>query len=402
MPIDQSLTPELVIDAVQTLVRVPSVNPAIAPEEGHGEADVAAAAKRWLDAHGVRAWLEDAAPGRPNVVAEVAGDGPSTGSRRPERPIDDVRAVEGGPTLALCAHLDTVGTEGMTIDPFDPRIENGRLFGRGSYDMKGSAGAIMAAAAVLQRSTLDGRVLLALVADEEHASLGAVDFVQRHRADACIVTEPSEGDLVLAHKGFVWAEILTRGRAAHGSRWDLGVSAIGRMGRVIAALEAFDQRELRSRRHPLVGPASMHCAMVAGGAGLSTYAPECRLKIERRTIPGETIEGAIDELREVVRSAGEDAEVSLIFGRPPLVCDPGEDVVECVRQAALASTGKAPKEIGVGYWMDAAIFAESGIPTVNYGPAGEGAHAAIEWVDIESVITTARVLVDASKLFCSR
>ncbi|MBI2220232.1 MAG: M20/M25/M40 family metallo-hydrolase [Acidobacteria bacterium] len=373
---------DLVIDAVRTLVRVPSVNPTIAPDEGTGEAAVAAAARDWLAAHGVRAWLEEAAPGRPNAVAEIG--------------------AAAGPALVFCAHLDTVGTRGMTIPPFEPRIEGGRLYGRGSYDMKGSAGAIMAAAVALSRDNFGGRVLLALVADEEDASAGASDFVKRHPADACIVTEPSEGQLVLAHKGFAWAEIVTRGEAAHGSRWDLGVSAVGRMGRIITALEDFDRRELRGRTHALVGPASMHCAMIAGGSGMSTYAPECRLKIERRTIPGETPAQVLDELRAVAAAAGEQADVSLLFERPPLVCNRDDDVVSCVRDAATHVTGREPREIGVAYWMDAAIFAEAGIPTVNYGPAGEGAHADVEWVDIGSVITTARVLIESARRFCSR
>ena len=375
LPIDTNL----VLDAVRTLVRVPSVNPTIAPAEGTGEAAVAAAARDWLVARGVNAWLEDAAPGRPNAVAEI-------GAGR-------------GRTLVFCAHLDTVGTEGMTIPPFEPRLERGRLYGRGSYDMKGSAGAIMSAAVTLTRSQFDGRVLLALVADEEDASAGASDFVRRHTADACIVTEPSEGDLVLAHKGFVWAEVVTHGKAAHGSRWDAGVSAIGRMGRIIAAIESYDRSALRSRTHPLVGPASMHCAIVSGGTGLSTYAPECRLKIERRTIPGETPQQVLRELREIVREAGEEADIELLLDRPPLVCKADEEIVTCVREAVTRVTGTPPRESGVAYWMDAAIFAAAGIPTVNYGPAGEGAHAAVEWVDVQSLVTTARVLVESARGF---
>ncbi|HXH07353.1 MAG TPA: M20/M25/M40 family metallo-hydrolase [Vicinamibacterales bacterium] len=376
------MDPELVIDAASRLVRVPSVNPTVAPAEGHGETAVARAACEWLEAHGVRAWIEEAAPGRPNAVAEV-GRG-------------------GGPTLVFCAHLDTVGTAGMTIPPFEPRVENGRLYGRGSYDMKGSAGAMMAAAAALAaaRPALAGRVLLALVSDEEAASLGAIDFVRRHRADACIVTEPSDGRLILGHKGFAWIEIVTAGRAAHGSRWDLGESAIARMGRIVAALDEFDQRVLRTRVHPLVGPASMHCAMIEGGVGFSTYAPACRLKVERRMIPGETADQVLDELCEVVARAGERAEVRLVLARPPLLCDPEARVVTCVREAAARVTGVPPVEAGVAYWMDAAIFAEAGIPTVDYGPAGEGAHAEVEWVDVESLVTTARVLVEAARRFC--
>ena len=380
MPGAPDVPADLVLDAAQTLVRVPSVNPSLVPD-GTGESDVARAARDWLAARGVNAWLEDSAPGRPNVVADV-GSGT-------------------GPTLVFCAHLDTVGTEGMTIPPFEPRVASGKLYGRGSYDMKGSAAAMMAAAVILGRLELSGRLLLALVADEEHASLGAADFVRRHAADACIVTEPSQEQLVLAHKGFVWAEIVTRGRAAHGSRWDLGVSAVGRMGRIIAALETFDRDELRRRTHALVGPASLHCAMVSGGVGWSTYAPECRLKVERRTIPGETPAQAMAELREVVRAASEagDAEAVLVFERPPLVCDPGARIVQVVREAATEVQGTPPAEIGVAYWMDAAIFAAAGIPTVNYGPTGEGAHAEIEWVEVDSLVTTARVLAAAATRF---
>jgi len=373
------LLPDSIVALASELVRIPSVNPAIAPDEGHGEQAVAAFACEWLAARGVRAWLEEASPGRPNAVAEVNGD--------------------DGPTLVLCAHLDTVGTAGMTIPPFTPTVRDGRLYGRGSYDMKGAAAACMAAAAALRSGPLAGRVLLALVADEEHASVGAADFVRRHRADACILTEPSAGTLVLAHKGFVWAEILAHGRAAHGSRWDLGVSAIGRMGRIIAALERFDRETLRPRTHPLVGPASLHCALVKGGTGISTYAPDCRLSVERRTLPGETPEAVLEELRAVVRDAGEDAEVSLLLDRPPLTCDADSAVARCVRDAARDVTGTPPAECGVAYWMDAALFSAAGIPTVNLGPDGAGAHEEVEWADIASLVACARTLVECARSF---
>lgn len=369
-----------VCDVVRELIRIPSVNPSLAPDEGNGEEAIARFARDWLSAHGVNAWLEEAAPGRMNAVAEV-GDG-------------------NGPTLVLCAHLDTVGTAGMTIAPFEPQVDGDRIYGRGSYDMKGSAGAILSAMAALAGSGVQGRVMAALVADEEYASVGAFDFVQRHTADACIVTEPAEGLLVLAHKGFVWVEIVATGRAAHGSRWDLGVSAIGKIGRIAAALEEFDRTELRQRTHPLVGPASLHCAMVTGGSGLSTYAHECRLKIERRTIPGETPEQVKRELEEVVQRAGEEAQIDCFFDRPPLTCDPNTKIVSCVREAVTNVTGQRPTEGGVGFWMDAAVFGQAGIATVNYGPSGAGAHEAVEWVDLPSVVRTARVLIESANRFC--
>lgn len=374
------LSPTAVLNLLQQLIRIPSVNPTLVPDEGRGEAAVAAFARDWLAQHGLKAWLEEPAPGRPNAVAEV-GEG-------------------SGLTLVFCAHLDTVGTSGMTIPPFGPRLEDGRIYGRGSYDMKGSAAAVMSAAAALAGSGLRGRVLVALVADEEYASLGASDFVQRHQADACILTEPSEGKLILGHKGFVWAELLTTGKAAHGSRWDLGVSAIGKMGRIIAALEQFDREVLRKRVHPLVGPASMHSALIQGGTGLSTYAPECRLKVERRTLPGETPEQVVQELEDVVRQAGEEAEVRCFFDRSPLLCDREAPVARCLRDAVNAVTGRQPEEAGVAYWMDAAIFAAAGIPTVNYGPSGAGAHEAVEWVDLDSVVICAQILAEAARRFC--
>lgn len=356
------------------LVRIPSVNPSLVPGEGSGEGAIARFACEWLERHGVPAWIEEAAPGRPNAVARIKGG--------------------DGPAVVLCAHLDTVGTAGMAT-PFAPRIDSGRLYGRGAYDMKGSAAAIMAAMARLTARDIGGSVLAALVCDEEYASLGAFDFVKRHSADACIVTEPSEGNLVLAHKGFVWAEIVATGRAAHGSRWDLGVSAIGKMARVVTALEQFDRDELRRRVHPLAGAASLHCALVEGGSGLSTYAAECRLKVERRTIPGETPAQIKSELESVVARADDTARVDLLFSRDPLTCDPGAAIVSSVRKAVADVVGKPPAETGVGFWMDAAVFAAAGIATVNYGTSGAGAHEPIEWVDVASVHRLTDVLVEA-------
>jgi acetylornithine deacetylase len=372
------------VDALELLIRTPSVNPSLAPEEGCGEAAIACAARNWLASHAVRSWTDEVAPGRLNCVGAVGSV-----------------SADSGRTLVLCAHLDTVGTAGMTIAPFDPRIENGRLYGRGSYDMKGSAAAIMAAAVVLAQETFDGRVLVSLVADEEYASLGAQDFVKRYPADACILAEPSEvpNSLVLAHKGFVWAEIETHGRAAHGSRWDLGVSAIGKMGRIIAALEHFDREELRRRVDPLLGPASQHCAVIRGGSGLSTYSENCVLHVERRTLPGETWEQVLQELAEIVGSAGEDAEIRCTLHRPPLTCDRDAPIASCVRDAVTCVTGRPPQEIGVGYWMDAALFAAAGIPTVNYGPSGSGAHEAVEWLDLSSAVTCSEVLVEVAHRF---
>jgi len=369
-----------VLKILQSLIATPSVNPTLAPDEGAGEEAIARVAREWLAERGVKAWVEEVAPRRANCVAEVG--------------------VGKAPSIVFCAHLDTVSTVGMTIPPFEGRVEGNRVYGRGSYDMKGSAAAILCAAAALARESFPGRVLVALVADEEYASMGAQDFLKRHKADACVLTEPSEGRLILAHKGFIWVEITTKGRAAHGSRWDLGVSAIGKMGRIIAALERFDEQELRKRTHPLVGPASQHCSLIQGGSGLSTYAEKCTMKLERRTLPGEEPATVLKELEAVIRSAGEEAEVRLLLTQPPLSCEANSRIAASVREAATAVTGRGPEVAGVSYWMDAALFAAAGIPTVNYGPGGEGAHAAVEWVDLDSVVACAKVLVETARRFC--
>lgn len=371
-------------DAVRTLleqlVSIPSVNPSLA-EAGTGERAIAEFAADWLNRHGVRGWVDEVAPGRFNAVGEV-GQGPRT--------------------LAACAHLDTVQINGMTIPAFEPRFEDGRVYGRGAYDMKGGVASIMCAAAALAATDYTGRFMLALVADEEYASLGARDWVTRYQADACVVTEPTRDgmrELIIAHKGFVWLDVLTRGFATHGSRWDLGVSAIAEMGRVITACDEFDLTVLRQRTHPLLGPASMHCALIAGGSGLSTYADECHMKIERRTLPGESPEQVLEEIRGLLKNAAVDGDVAIMLSQPPLTVASDSVIADCARRGMRAATGVDPVDAGVGYWMDAAIFAAAGIPTVNFGARGAGAHEAVEWVDLETVVLTARGLYETALRF---
>jgi acetylornithine deacetylase len=374
------LSPAATTELLSALVGIDSRNPELVPG-APGEAAIAAHCVAWLRQHGVEAWVDEVRPGRCNAIGRVHGG--------------------AGPTLVLCAHIDTVGTEGMEGPPHEARVDGTRLYGRGAYDMKGGAAAILLALGALAARPPRGTVLAALVCDEEFASIGAADFVARYPADACIVTEPSEERLVLAHKGFVWAEIETRGVAAHGSRWQEGVSAIAAMARIVSALEAFDADVLRRRTHPLTGPASLHGAMIEGGTGWSTYASGCTLRVERRTLPGERADAVLDELRAVVAGTGVVAEVRPVLARPPLECPADSRLATHVRAAAAAISGSVPEDAGVAYWMDAALFADAGIPTVNYGPGGAGAHAAREWVDLDSVLRCARVLHRAADSICT-
>jgi acetylornithine deacetylase len=353
------------------LVRIDSVNPDLVPG-GAGEGEVARFVADWLVGAGLEVEVEEVAPGRPNVVGRAHGSG-------------------GGPTLLLNAHMDTVGYEGMET-PLEPRVEDERLYGRGAYDMKGSLAAIMLAGAEAAQARLRGDVLVAAVVDEEVYSIGAEAVARSYRADAAIVAEPTELRLVVAHKGFVWMEVETRGCAAHGSRPDLGEDAIVAMGRVLTGLGALADTLLANPSHSLLGSGSVHASVIRGGVELSTYPESCVLDLERRTVPGETVELVERQIREIAGGA----EIRTTFVREPFEVTWEEPVV----QAVLRHAGD-PEVAGVPFWADSAVFAAAGIPTVVFGPGGEGAHAQVEWVDLADLERCKDVYLAVAQEFCA-
>jgi acetylornithine deacetylase len=371
---------------LQHLVRTNSVNSSLVPG-APGEAGVADVTGHFLSQIGLDVARHEPAPGRPSIVGRLAGTG-------------------GGRSLMLNAHYDTVGVEGMA-DAFSGEIRDGRLYGRGAYDMKGALAACIAAVKALRDSgvRLAGDVLVAAVADEEHASAGTQDLIGRYSVDGAIVTEPTSLQLCIAHKGFVWTEVITRGRAAHGSRPDLGIDANLRMGRVLQQLEILE-RTLRDRLcHPLLRYGSLHAAMLQGGTGLSTYAAECRLGIERRTIPGETEAQVLAEIDGILAALLiEDPELQVervhLLTREPFEARVDSALVPAVEQAATVTLGAPPERVGETPWMDAALLSAAGVDTVVIGPHGAGAHAAIEWVDLESVWKLAEILVGSAIAYC--
>jgi acetylornithine deacetylase len=372
------------VDLLAKLVSIDSVNPALVPG-GAGEGAIAAEVAGWLEAAGLEVSLEEAAPGRPNAVGVARGTG-------------------GGRSLLLVAHTDTVGVSGMDR-PLEPKVEDGRLYGRGAYDMKAGLAAIMLAGREAARRGLRGDVIVAAVADEEHASVGAEALVRRWTADAAIVTEPTALDVCVAHRGFVWLDVETRGRAAHGSMPHLGVDAIAKMGPIIAGVAELDRTLRAAPRHELLGSGSVHCSLVEGGQELSSYPDRCLLRVERRTVPGETAEGARHEVQELLDRAAEgdpdfDGSVTVTFGRGAFEVDRGEQIVQIVRAAAAQALGREPAVVGHSAWMDSCILAEAGIPTVIVGPGGHGAHAAVEWVELREVDLLVDVLARAIEEHC--
>jgi len=312
----------------------------------------------------------------------------------------------GGRSLMLNAHSDTVDAAGMA-EPFSGAIRDGKLYGRGSFDMKGSLAACMAAAKALVDAgvRLRGDVVVAAVADEEYGSIGTSDLIRHIKVDGAIVTEPTALDVCLAHKGYLWIEVEITGRAAHGSKFDLGIDANMKMGAFLHEL-AMLERELRERPpHPLVGPPSLHAAILSGGSGLSTYAAQSTVKIERRTIPGETEAQAVREIQRIVdQLAASDADfhaaVRAFFVRDPFEVAPGAAIVKAVDAAAEKVLGRRAAHIGDTPWMDAALLQAAGVETVVFGATGAGAHADVEWVELESVEKLGEILAEAAVDYC--
>ncbi len=367
------------------LVSVNSVNPSLVAD-GPGETEIAALVAAELRAAGLDVEVADVAPGRPNVVGVLDG-------RKPGR------------SLMLCGHMDTVGVAGMA-SPFDPQVRDGRVYGRGAQDMKGGLAAILGAARALAQGggLAAGKLIIAAVADEEYASLGAEALVTRWRADAAVVAEPTDLVLATGHKGFTWVEIVTLGVAAHGSRPREGRDAILRMGRVMALLEALDRRLQSREAHPVMGTASLHASLISGGRELSTYPDRCTLQIERRSITGEGGHTALAEMEAVLAALREEdkefqATATVLFDRRPYETPPQHFLISDLEQA-LGRMGRVPARGGVSFWTDAAILGHSGIPSVIFGPGGAGLHGTEEYVLVDDVLTCRDALVELCRIVC--
>lgn len=374
------------IDLLRQLVAIDSVNPDLVAG-GAGEGNIARFVVDWLERAGLEVTLEEAAPGRPNVIGVARGSG-------------------GGRSLLLNAHMDTVGVAGMER-PHDPVIVDNRLYGRGAYDMKGGLAAIMAAGAEAKQQRLRGDVIVTAVVDEEYASIGTEAIAKRWKADAAIVTEPTELEICTAHKGFAWFTVETSGVAAHGSRPDLGVDAIVKMGKVLIGLEALEDG-LRSSgiKHRLLGTGSVHAALIEGGQEWSSYPERCRLAVERRTVPGETLELLEAELATILASITDSdpdfrATVQTGLAREPFEISEDEPIVRTLWSHARATLGHEPGFGGASGWMDSALLAAAGIPTVVFGPGGEGAHAVVEWSDLTQMEQCVEILAAIAADFCA-
>ena len=373
------------IRLLRDLVAINSVNPTLVPG-APGERDVAECVAAELRRSGLDVSIEQVADGRPNVVGVLEGARP-------------------GPALMFCGHTDTVGVAGMR-DPFTPVERDGRLYGRGAQDMKGGVAAmISAAAAVAQQGLEAGRLIVAAVVDEDHSSIGADALVKTWTADAAVVTEPTDLEIAIGHKGFAWVDVAVEGLAAHGSRPAEGRDAILRLGRVLTRLEALD-RELQARPpHKLVGTGSLHASFVHGGRELSSYPDRATLQMERRTLPGEPESIAVAEVRAILEALTiEDptfvASATAMFSRPAYEVPAGHFLPDAMA-AALGRAGGSAVISGASFWTDAAVLGTAGIPSILFGPGGAGLHSIEEYVTMRDVVTCRDALVQLVRAFLS-
>ena len=375
------------VGLARLLVRIDSRNPGLVPG-GPGEAGIARALAVVLEQWGFRVALQEVAPGRFNVIARVG------------------EARGNAPSLMFNGHIDVVDVAGMLHAPFDGFTRDGRLYGRGATDMKGGVAAMCAAAWRAAEAGLAGEVVVAAVADEEFESIGTRGLIASGaRADACIVTEPTRLAIAPAHRGFTWTEVRVHGRAAHGSRYDVGIDAIRHAGLLLAELDRLEGTELIRRTHPLLGHASLHAATIQGGGAWSTYPDACTLRVERRTLPGETPEQALGEMRAACdrigsRTPGFHADVAHVFSQWPIDVAVDAPVVAALRSAM--ESEREPVAIdGLSAWTDAALLNAAGIPAVCYGPGDIAmAHSAEEWVVEAEIERATTVLARLARDWC--
>ncbi|NQX27622.1 M20/M25/M40 family metallo-hydrolase [Microbacteriaceae bacterium VKM Ac-2854] len=371
------------------LIAIDSVNPLLEPGAA-GEAEIVQWCAQWLSARGFRIETVGADPTRPSIIARAGH-------------------ARGGRTLLLNGHLDTVGAA-VTVQQrsadLTPSLADGRLHGRGSYDMKAGLAAMLVAAERAVAAGIDGEVVLALVADEEFGSIGTEETLARIRADGAVIAEPTGGEVVLAHRGFAWFEIELTGVAAHGSLPEQGIDAIAHAGLVLRALDALAVRLHERGAHPLLQPGTVRVATIAGGSDPATVADRCVLTVERRFLPGESPDEVEAELQDLLTAVAASeprlrARLSRRVARGAFEADADAAITRSVLAAVERVDGSPAVTRGEPFWTDAGLVAEAGIPVLLIGPDGDGPHADVEWVDVASVHRLTAVLTAVIVDFCA-
>jgi acetylornithine deacetylase len=365
------------IELAARLIAIDSVNPDLVAGAA-GENGIATYCADWLGQRGFQVHRLESRPGRPSIVGIARGGG-------------------GGRSLLLNGHTDTVSLAGYQGNPLAAERRDGKIFGRGAFDMKSGVAAMMVAAARVAAAPHSGDVLVSCVADEEFGSIGTEEVLDRFTADAAIIVEPTQLEVTLGHRGFAWFEVVLTGKAAHGSMPDQGIDAIGHAGQLMAELDRLAGRLADTAPHPGLGRGAVRVAKIAGGADAATIAAECHLTIERRMLPGESpdvVETELHSILERLARAVPDFRYSMkrLVGRSAFQADPEWPIVRTLFTHAEAVLGRQPAVRYEPFWTDAGLFDQSGIPCLLFGVDGGGAHAATEWAEIESILQVTEIL----------
>ena len=372
------------LDLACDLIRIDSVNPGL-KKGAAGEKKIAEFIYHFLRKEGIDTNLQEIAPGRFNVISTVKGLYP-------------------GPRILLNGHLDTVNVSGMQ-DPFLPTLHKGKLYGRGSQDMKGGIAIAISTLLAIhnQRKKLEGEIVLAAVADEEELSLGTSWFLQHWPEnkpfDFAIVLEPTDLHVSTAHKGFAWVEVKTFGKAAHGSRPKEGIDAIRMMAEILRELDQCDQSLQQQIIHDQLGSGSLHASLINGGSQWSSYPNSCQLKYERRTVPPETQSTVESEIQHILEKCCRQnplfkAKAQVIYARNPFEIDPNLEMVQKFYQTAHRHLPQKVFWGWVSFWTDAALLSMAGIPSIVFGPRGSGLHSLEEYVIASDLSSCAEIIFD--------
>jgi len=375
------MTPALVA-LLRELVSIPSMNPYRRPNlpPGYGEAALAAHVAAFLRDAGLSVGLQEIAPGRPNVLARL--DGPPAAA-----------------PLLFVAHLDTVPVEGMTIAPFEGAVREGRLYGRGACDNKGSLAAMLAA---LQRvaaaKSNASPILFAATADEENGYRGVRAALRSTqlappsaaaRPRAAFVGEPTLLAIVIAHRGVVRWTIAQSGKSAHSAHPEQGVNAIYRMAPLLRDLEALAAEIARRPAHPLVGPPTLSVGTIHGGHSVNTVPDHCLIEVDRRLVPGESPDAAEAEVRALAERHGAAVERFFCAGAFEV---PSDALAVRMAESAVRAVAGAARTLGVAYATEAPEVFDAGIPAVVLGPGdGSKAHSADEWIELDQLDAASQV-----------
>ncbi|SKC84965.1 M20 family metallopeptidase [Maledivibacter halophilus] len=327
-----------------------------------------------------------------------------------------LRGDKAGKRLMLNGHTDTVPPYNMTIDPFAAEIKDGAIWGRGAVDMKGPIASMLMTMVALKRSgkRLKGDVIFTGVIGEEERSEGSEYLVKSGlKADGAIVGEPSNYEYAIGHRGLEWLEIIIKGKAAHGGVPHLGVNAIEKAAKLIERIKDELYPKLAERYNEYMGPSVMNFGVINGGSQPSTVADTCSIKIDRRYVPGETVESVLKEYQDIIDSLkNEDTDFNAKIIRMPnnmltldhlyLITSPDDPIVKTVRESIKEVIRKEPRITRRRGWTDAALLSNYGnIPTVVFGPGNIlYSHTKDERIKISELVDAVDIYSKIVQKFC--